>query len=185
VKGTIVRCLQELVEKKGGGREAWAATLKSAGLSPTHQFSTMDDIDDALVLKVIGAAAGVLKITQQQAIDAFGEHWSLTYAPSIYGVYFDKCNNARDFLLSLAAIHVRMTASMANASPPKFTYDDSAPDAVTMTYSSKRGLVALMPGLVRGVGKYYKEQVEVSVSGQNVKIRFLSAQSKREVKKSA
>jgi hypothetical protein len=184
MKGTIVRCLQELVENTSG-RPAWKATLTGAGLPATAHFGTLDDVDDALVLKLVGSAAGALGVTPQQAMDAFGEHWSFTYAPSIYGVYFEKCDNARDFLLSLAAIHVKMTASMANASPPKFSYDDSAPDSLVMTYASKRGLVALMPGLVRGVARYYKEQLQVTLSGSDVKIYFMSAASKRPVRRSA
>ncbi len=184
MKGTIVRCLQELVEAKGG-RAAWGTTLAGAGFSGETYFGTLDDVDDAVVIKLIGSSAEALKITTQQAMDAFGEHWAFAYAPSIYGVYYDKCANARDFLLSLASIHVKMTATMANASPPRFTYDDSSTDALVMTYASKRGLVALMPGLVRGVGRYYKEQVHVSVSGSEVSIRFLSAASKRLERKSA
>jgi hypothetical protein len=176
MKGTIVKCLEEAVSKHGPDK--WKATLAKAGI-PNAAFGTLDDVEDKLVLDLVHAAASVLGIPVASAMEAFGEHWSVTYAPSIYGVYFDKAKSARELLLNLAAIHVRMTANMKNASPPQFTYDDSAPDTLVMRYSSKRGMVALMPGLVRGVGKYYKEQLDVAVDGNNVTVKFRSAASRR------
>ncbi|SPF31651.1 conserved hypothetical protein [Candidatus Sulfotelmatobacter kueseliae] len=41
-----------------------------------------------------------------------------------------------------------------------------------MHYESERGLVALMAGLVRGVGKYYGEHLNVSTAGNAVHIQF-------------
>jgi hypothetical protein len=41
-----------------------------------------------------------------------------------------------------------------------------------MHYSSPRGLVALMPGLIHGVAKFYKEKVSVRVDGNAVHISF-------------
>lgn len=42
-----------------------------------------------------------------------------------------------------------------------------------MHYESGRGLVALMPELIRGVGKYYKEDLTVSAVGNAVRVHFL------------
>ena len=41
-----------------------------------------------------------------------------------------------------------------------------------MHYSSPRGLVALMPGLIHGVAKFYREKVGVRVEGSAVHITF-------------
>jgi hypothetical protein len=176
MKGTIVKCLEEVVSKHGVDK--WKATLAKAGV-PNAMYGTLDNVEDNVVPDLINAAASVLGISLSAAMDAFGEHWSLTYAPSIYGIYFEKAKSARELLLNLADIHVRMTARIKDAAPPQFTYDDTAPDKLVMTYSSKRELVALMPGLVRGVGKYYKEQLDVSLDGNKVRIHFKSAASKR------
>jgi hypothetical protein len=176
MKGPIVKCLEEAVSKHGADK--WKTTLAKAGI-PNAFFGTLDDVDDKVVLDLVHAAASVLGIPVAAAMEAFGEHWSFTYAPSIYGVYFDKAKSARELLLNLASIHVKMTANMKNAAPPQFTYDDSSPDTLVMTYSSKRGMVALMPGLVRGVGKYYKEQLDVVLEGNHVKVQFRSAASRR------
>ncbi len=42
-----------------------------------------------------------------------------------------------------------------------------------MTYKSKRGLIDFLVGLIKGVGKYFKENLEVTKLGNNkVKIVF-------------
>ena len=41
-----------------------------------------------------------------------------------------------------------------------------------MRYESARGLVQLMPGLIRGVGKYYKQSLKVSLTGNDIHVDF-------------
>lgn len=177
MKGTIVRCLEEVVRKHGDSK--WQATLVAAGFPANKHFLMDDNVADEQVLTLIGAAAKVLGISQAQAHEAFGEHWSYAYAPKTYAFYFEQAKTARQFFLNLADVHVKITKRMANAAPPVFTYDDSDPERLVMNYQSKRGLVALVPGLARGIAKYYKEQIDVGLTGNRVTIRFLSAASKR------
>lgn len=178
MKGTIVRCLEEVV-RKHGGEAKWHETLAYAGFAKGKYFLIDEDVPDAKVLTLIEGASKSLGLSSAQAMEAFGDHWSTTYAPTTYAFFFQQASNARDFLLKLADVHVKITKKMVNAAPPAFTYDDSDPERLVMTYKSKRGLVALMPGLVRGLAKHYKEQVEVGLAGDKVTIRFLSAASKR------
>jgi Haem-NO-binding len=172
VKGTIVKCLEELVKSKPGGPEAWKAILTKAGLPASSLFTSTGVVPDAEVLKLVGATAEVLKVSAQAAMDAFGDHWSTTYAPKIYGVYFEKAKNTRELLLSMDTVHTVMTKT-AGATPPHFTYEDKGPKDLIMHYSSPRGLVALMPGLIAGVAKYYGEKVQVRTVGNALHIHFI------------
>ncbi len=173
MKGTIVKCLEELV-RKDFGDDKWSAVMERSGIEAGRVFSTMEDVSDETVLAMIGATAEVLGITPQVAMDAFGMHWSKTYAPKVYGVFFEKAKSAREFLLSLDGVHDTVTRRMENARPPRFVYDDQDPSKLTMRYESPRGLVALMPGLVKGVGALYGEEVDVSLVGNEVRIHFKS-----------
>ena len=128
MKGTIVKCLEEVVQKLGGDA-AWKKTLTAAGQDAARVFITTEDVPDADVVAMIGHAAETLGVSTQAAMDAFGEHWSTEYAPRLYKVYFDRASNVREFLLNMAKVHETVTRRMANARPPVFTYDDSAPDA--------------------------------------------------------
>ncbi len=170
MKGTIVKCLEALAKSRGGDG-AWKAVMEGAGM-PAHTIITpTGTVADGDVLKLIGSAAKTLKVTAQAAMDAFGEYWSTIYAPGLYKVYFERAKSTKDFLLLLDDIHVVMTKSMAGAAPPRFRYEDKGKELV-MHYSSPRGLVALMPGLIHGVAKFYREKVGVRVEGSAVHITF-------------
>jgi hypothetical protein len=171
MKGTIVKCMQELVTSKFGA-DKWKESLRKAGVSESHYFSTTEDVDDAVVLEVMKCIAGVTALSMDKVMDAFGEYWCTVYAPDIYGVYFNKSKSTRELLLSLDQIHVAMTKSMKSAMPPHFTYEWKNDKTLVMHYESKRGLVALMPGLIRGLGKYYKDDPRVNLAGNNIEVTF-------------
>jgi Haem-NO-binding len=170
VKGTIVKCLEGLVKSKGG-REAWQAVLTRAGMPENSLFMVAGVVPDADVMKLIAGTADVLKVSTQQAMDAFGEHWASVYAPQLYGVYYARASNAREFLLHMNDVHLSMT-KMAEASPPRFAFEETGPDQLVMTYSSPRGLAALMPSLVKGVAVHYKERVQTRLVGNALHITF-------------
>lgn len=56
MKGTIVKCLEELVRTKHGD-ERWKAVLANSGMSPTTHFVTMAVVPDGDVLKLLGSTA--------------------------------------------------------------------------------------------------------------------------------
>jgi hypothetical protein len=171
MKGTIVKCLEDLVKKHHGGPDAWKKILDKAGMPNTTLFLTNTSVPDADVMKLIQAACAVLNITAEQAMEAFGVHWSHSYAPEMYGVYFSKAKNAREFLLNLDQVHSAMTKN-TGATPPHFTYEWKGDRELIMHYSSARGLVALMPGLIKGVGIHFKEKLDCTVEGNDVHVKF-------------
>jgi hypothetical protein len=176
MKGTIVKCLEQLVHAKYG-EDRWQAILVKSGMPPTTFFSIAEIIPDGDFVKLLEATVTVLEISMEQAMDAFGDFWSTTYAPTIYAAYFKKAKSARDLLLNLDHIHVVMTKA-AGASPPRFRYEWRGEDHLVMHYDSPRGLVALMPGLIRGVGRYFQESLAVWVKGNEVHVTFAAAATK-------
>lgn len=170
MKGTIVKCLEEMVKAKHGDAH-WQAILVKSGLPSTSFFATTSVVPDGDVVKLLGATAVVLGMDLEQAMDAFGDFWSTTYAPSVYAAYFKKAKCAKDLLLNLDHIHVVMTKT-AGASPPRFRYEWPNSSHLIMHYQSSRGLVALMPGLIRGVARYFHESISVSVKRNEVHVVF-------------
>jgi hypothetical protein len=172
MKGTIVCCLEELVTSKFG-KDKWLAILKEVGVPTYKLFTSVEDVEDATVMKAIEATCKVLGITPQQAADAFGEFWVNSYAPKTYKTFFTRVNSARDFLLQMDDIHVENTKRIPNAKPPRFRYEWQDKNTLIMTYSSSRGLIDIAAGLARGVGTYYKEKLAVTVVGADkLKIVF-------------
>jgi hypothetical protein len=171
MKGSIVECMQDLVTKRFGAGK-WKETLKAAGLPETKMYSSLDDVPDAEVMSLMKGVAQAAKMTTALVMEAFGEHWSTQFAPTVYKAYFATAKSTRELLLNLDQIHVAMTRSMKSARPPRFKYEWKDDKHLVMHYQSQRGLVALMPGLIRGLGKRFKDDPKVHVSGNEVHVHF-------------
>ena len=172
MKGSIVQCLGDLV-KTNFGNDKWEQSLETAGMSRTSFFMPLQNVDDEKVMKIIGSICKVASITPVQAADAFGDYWVNIYAPKLYSDYFRGSNSSREFLLKMDAVHDSVTRNIPNAHPPRFDYVWKDNKTLIMKYRSNRGLIDILAGLVRGVGKYYKEKLVVTkLSNDTLQIVF-------------
>jgi len=171
VKGTIINCLEELVTQQFGV-EQWRRSLKMAGVEESRIYSTFEDVPDSELHSLLKAASVAIDLPLVGVMESFGDYWSTVYAPRVYAAFYVHANNARDLLLHLDDIHTVMTKSMKSARPPRFRYEWRGNKHLIMHYDSNRGLVAMMAGLVRGVGKHYGEYLNVSIVGNAVHIQF-------------
>jgi len=174
MKGVIADCLAELVINNFG-KDKWEDILEKSGLDKNTTFSLYADIDDSAVLHVIGNTCEVLGITMEQAADAFGDYWVNVYAPDIYWAYYRNWKSARDFLLDMDRIHSNVTRRIPNAHPPRFEYEWENENTLIMKYSSHRGLIDILVGLIKGVGKKFEEDITVSkIREAAIRIEFPS-----------
>lgn len=171
MKGTIVKCMEELVTKQFGAGK-WQESIERARIPKERCFTVFCDVDETEVMGIMTGIAGAASLSMEQLMEAFGEYWSTVYAPHIYEAYFADATSARELLLNLDHIHEVMTKSIKLARPPRFRYEWKGDKLLIMHYDSSRRLVALMPGLIRGLGKYYKERLTVRVVGNAVHVRF-------------
>lgn len=172
MKGVIATCLAGLV-KDNFGRDKWEDALEDAGLDRHAIFSATNMVEDKTVLKVVASVCKVLNITPLQAADAFGDYWVNVYAPRIYGAYLQEATSAKELLLSMDQIHETVTSTIPNAHPPRFDYEWRDSRTLIMTYKSPRGLIDFLVGLIKGVGKYFKENIRVrKLSNTEVEIVF-------------
>lgn len=172
MKGVIAKCLAELVTEKFG-HDKWEKILEKSGLSPNTIFVSSSDIPDEGVMKVVKSTCEVLGITPIQAADAFGEYWVTVFAPKLYSNYFAKSKSAKEMLLNMDSVHKTVTQTVPNAHPPHFEYEWKNDKTLVMHYKSSRGLIDFLVGLVKGVGKYYKENLQVRKLGPDkVEVTF-------------
>ena len=171
LKGTIINCLEELVVEQFG-TDRWRRSLKLAGIDESRIYSTFEDVPDSEMHALLKAVSTAVDLPMGGVMEAFGEYWSTVYAPRVYSAYYVHAKNSRDLLLRLDEIHTVMTKSIKSARPPHFRYEWRGDKHLIMHYDSARGLVALMAGLVRGVGKYYGEYLNVSIVDNAVHIKF-------------
>ncbi len=172
MKGVIVDCLKHLVVDNFGEKK-WDEILKEAGYTEGKNFLPSDNINDDEFFKMIGETCKSLKISTEQAADLFGEYWMNKYATKIYSAFFIGKKSAKEFILDLDKIHHITTQTMENAHPPRFDYDMKDENTLIITYKSNRDLIDFAVSLIKGVGKYYKETIDVSKIGSNkIKVVF-------------
>jgi len=166
MKGVIPQCLGELIQSKFG-KEKWTKVLERSGLDKNAVFLATADFDDKDVEKVLQATCKELGLTLSQAAMAFGEYWMTEFAPKIYGPYLRRASNARDFLLNLNSMHAATTKTLPGARPPRFECSWKDDRTLVLEYSSQRKLLDFVVGLAKGVGKYYRENLEVTRVGED------------------
>jgi len=172
MKGVIVQCLQELVSVKFG-IDKWEKSLVDAGVPANSKFIVISDVPDDVVMNVVQSVCKNLNITLEQAATAFGDYWVNVYSQKLYSNMYKFKKNAKDFLLYMDEIHINMTKTMKNAHPPRFEYELIGDNTLIMKYKSKRGLIDFLIGLIKGVGTYYNEKLDVrKLSDDKVQIDF-------------
>ncbi len=172
MKGVIVKCLEELAKEKFGLHK-WEKVLAKAGINKNTVFLATSDIDDNCVIKLIKSLCEELNLSLPDIADLFGDYWVNIFAPKIYGIYYKDQKSAKEFLINMDSVHEETTRSMPNAHPPRFEYDWKDKNTMILSYKSKRGLIDLMIGLVKGVGKYYDEDLQINkISEDKLEIVF-------------
>jgi hypothetical protein len=172
MKGVIVLAIKDLITKRYG-KEKWEEVLKKAGVEKEPIITVTSNVDDSTVMKVINAICSVLGISLAELGEAFGDYWVNEYSHTLYGVYYKIYLNAREFLLKMDEVHQVTTRHMIGADPPRFEYEWKDDKTLVMKYKSKRRLIDFMVGLIKGVGKFYKENLKVKkISDDKVEITF-------------
>ncbi len=172
MKGTILRCAQELVQEKFG-QDKWEAILEKCGYPKDRLFMVLEDVPDDKTLQLFATTGEVLGVTHEQLCDVYGEYWCVTYAPARYPMYYKGKTNAKEMILDMDNVHTKVTKAMNNSRPPKFTYTWKDDATLEMGYNSPRGLIHLLAGLARGVGKHFGEDLTVTVNGtQSITVKF-------------
>lgn len=171
MKGTILRCLKELVEEKFGVDKWRAVAAKVEGMP--RVILPISDVPDAKVIEAVQATCDVLGITLQQAADAFGDYWVNVYSQKYYSSFYKNTDNARDFILSMDKVHEAMTSNLENAHPPKFSYAWKDDKTLILDYASNRGLIDFAVGLLKGVGIHYNTNLKITkLSDKQIEIIF-------------
>lgn len=172
MKAVIVNCLENLISERFGAVK-WDETLAHAGLPAKTRYLPSQDIEDQVAMKLFASTCSTLNLTKRQASEAFGDYWVNTFCQKIYKPYFRGANSSRDLLLKMDQIHESVTANIANARPPRFSYTWKDDKTLLMQYKSARGMIDYLVGLVEGVGKHFRENLKVrKLSESEIEVVF-------------
>jgi len=162
MKGTIHKCLHELIVEKYG-KSKWEVCLRSVNIAIDYRFTASEDVSDATTLNLVLNAVDILGVSAQQLFDEFGEYWCCVYAPKVYSFWYIGLKDSKDYILKLDRIHQMIGKHFNNAKPPRFEYEwmDEDEKVLLLTYHSERNLIDLFVGCVKGVGKYFNEELKI------------------------
>ena len=92
----------------------------------------------------------------------FGEFAAQNTFAKLYPGYYEESEDTFAFLLGIEErIHELVRATIKGAYPPKLHVRPMSELGVLVSYTSERGLCALLEGLVRGTAAHYREEVMV------------------------
>jgi methyl-accepting chemotaxis protein len=172
MKGAIVLCIAELV-KKVGGNEQWREILRRSGLPEDLQLTSIADVDDGVIQKVLKNIGEVLHLSPQQITEAFGDYWVNDYASKYYKAYYYGINSAKAMIMGVDTIHAQVIKIIPNARPPRFDVEEIDEKTLRVHYKSHRKMIDFYIGLVKGVGRFFKTPLQVKkLSEEYVEIRF-------------
>ena len=172
MKGTIIKCTQELVVDKFG-ESKWKEVLRASGYPENEVFLASADVEDAKFHELAQNTMQILGLSFDAPSDAFGDYWVNVYSQRLYKHLYQKHKSAREFLLGLDDVHLMLTQTIPNARPPRFTYSWADPKRLIMRYSSIRHLSDLVAGLAKAVGKPYQENLQVGkIGSEEIEVVF-------------
>ncbi len=149
-----------------GGPDLWSRILSRAGLD-TPVWVAMDPYDDALTFRLVEATSDVLGLSQEQVLEAFGEHWIRFTGREGYGPLLSAMGGTLPgFLSNLDAMHSRIALSMPALRPPSFRCEEVDEHTLLVHYYSERtGLAPMVTGLLKGLGERF--DLEVTATRQS------------------
>jgi hypothetical protein len=166
MKGVFVIALIKMVQDKFGN-DKMEASLQEAKMDKELMVLPISDVDDRKVMQLILSVSKVLNKTITELADVFGDYWINEYAQTMYPAYFTGVKTAKDFILKMDLVHFTTTKNIPNARPPRFDFSWVGEKTLIIKYTSMRGMIDFMIGLIKGVGIHYKEELKVTKIGED------------------
>lgn len=159
--GLVNKAIKDLVVENHG-QEKWDAICLAVGHEEAD-FISMSPYPDKLTYDLVGAASKILNTDANSILEAFGEYWILYTADQGYGDLLDLSGNSfTEFLGNLDILHLRINNMMPELKAPLFSTRNETEDSVELVYKSHRvGLVPMLIGLIRGLGKRFEMVVDI------------------------
>lgn len=154
MKGVVFNLLESVVCQVHG-EDVWDDLLDRAGVSGS--YTSLGNYPDAEMSALVGAAANLLSINEQDVLRWFGRA-AMPVLAQRYESFFTSHASTRPFILSLNnIIHPEVRKIYPGADVPEFDFIDTDDGSLMMGYYSARKLCALAEGFVQGAADYYHE----------------------------
>ena len=160
--GLVNKAIEDMV-CHNFGEDTWE-TIKQKADVDIDVFLSMDAYPDDVTHRLVRAATDVLGMSAAEILQAFGEYWVLYTAKVGYGEMLEMAGDKLpDFLQNLDNLHARVGLSFPQLKPPSFQCTHIHEDSLHLHYhSSRQGLAPMVIGLVKGLGKRFETEIDIT-----------------------
>lgn len=160
--GLINKAIQDMICNQTS-EEIWQQIKQKADID-VEVFVNIENYPDDYTHRLIQAASQVLELSPAEVMQAFGEYWVQYTAQEGFGEIIDMCGDSLpEFLENLDNLHARVGVVFPKLSPPSFECTDQEDNALNLHYySDRQGLSPMIFGLVKGLGKRFEAEVEIT-----------------------
>ena len=163
MKGTVVSTWVESCRKLFG-EQVVSEVLQSYGISKDYIFSPLENVDDKVAKGIVDQIGNKVGKNHKEIWFTMGEENIKTFSQNYPG--FFRNESAYQFLRSMNDVHVIVMKRFKGAVPPILDVTPISSKEASFIYRSKRGMSDYLVGLISGVSKYFKEEIEVEVVNQ-------------------
>jgi hypothetical protein len=163
--GMVNKAIEQMV-CASHGESVWEA-IKAKAEVTVDVFISNEPYDDAITLRLVGAASEILGLPAETVLKAFGRFWVLETAQKSYGPLMQSSGrNLAEFLVNLDHLHTRVQLVFPKLLPPRIECHDVTATTLQLRYFSHRpGLAPFVVGLVEGLGEMFATPAQVEQVG--------------------
>lgn len=155
--GTIFVELQKYVQAKLGA-DAWTNLKREAGIE-RESYDPFEVYPDEEVGALVGTASRITGAPAAALLEDFGEFIAPDLLEMYWGVIAPEWKTLEVLENTERAIHDVVRLNQKGATPPYLHASRTAPDEVTIVYTSPRRLCAVAKGISRGIARHYGETI--------------------------
>mgnify|MGYP001291713464 CR=1 FL=1 len=162
--------------------------LRAKGWNPNRIITPLEEIDDEEIKSIMSEFARRKNMKVEELYRVLGQNNVQSFR-DWFPSYFET-NSAMGFLTLMDTVHAQLTKMIKGAKPPRLIPVPIDEKNMQLVYKSTRGLHHYLMGLIEGVGKHFKENIEAEIVEESmegnvhvVKINFALEETPKSVKK--
>jgi predicted hydrocarbon binding protein len=138
------------------------AATRDPGAEPPPPYRATEAYPDEEFRDLLERASRTIGVPTSELLREFGVYAANVSFAALYPAYYAESADTRSFLLAVEdRIHELVRTTLPGARPPRLNVRPLGERGVCITYTSERGLCALLEGLVAGTARYYGETFEI------------------------
>lgn len=161
--GLTHRVFMQMIEKEGGP-ESFRQICELADIDPDFVFRMNEPYPDSQWQAMFAAACSVLKKTSMEIEHLYAKAF-FAFIRQRFGVWFDMCKNAREFLELQPTIHNSFATGLREPVARRNVIDkfrlETGPNHIITHYSSPNRLCGYYVALAQLVIRYYGDTATV------------------------